>query len=93
MKFSATVLNTPWKLVGLVFALISIPESLKLDKDNYAFITSVRKLWWMSKKVRAAHIGQVVILSGEIKAHDLEHELVHVKQALREPFLHPFFLL
>lgn len=43
----------------------------------------------MKKSVRAATICQVVILTDKTIKNDLEHELIHVEQALRTPFIHP----
>jgi len=34
-------------------------------------------------------IGSVVILGNHLLENDLEHELVHVEQAMRRPLIHP----
>jgi len=41
------------------------------------------------KNARAMSIGHVVLLGPEIEDKDLEHELVHVEQYIREPIIHP----
>jgi hypothetical protein len=38
-------------------------------------------------------VGHTVLLGRQLLAHDLEHELVHVEQAIREPFIHPFLYI
>lgn len=39
---------------------------------------------------RAKTCGNVVLLSNRILKNDLEHELIHVQQAERYPFIFPF---
>lgn len=34
-------------------------------------------------------LGSVVLLGPKLLKNDLEHELVHIKQHQREPFVHP----
>ncbi len=49
-------------------------------------------MWWgigYLKGIRAATIGNVVLLSSKSKNKDLEHELVHVGQYQDEPLVHP----
>ena len=41
------------------------------------------------KGVRAMAMGNVILLGPNILDKDLEHELVHIKQYQREPFIHP----
>ena len=35
-------------------------------------------------------MGNIVLLGKNILDNDMEHELVHVEQFEREPFIHPF---
>ena len=35
-------------------------------------------------------VGNVVMFSPKILPNDLEHELVHVEQAMKAPLIHPF---
>jgi ASC-1-like (ASCH) protein len=35
-------------------------------------------------------IGNIVLMGPKLLANDLEHELVHVAQSMREPLIHPF---
>lgn len=91
----AFVLNLPWMLLGLLLALLSVPKSVRVHHTPFALIFSVRSFWWQTwlpgyKGVRATTTGAVVLLGEKLLAHDLEHELVHVAQYQREPFVHAF---
>lgn len=53
----------------------------------------MRSFWWLriyAKGARAMAIGNVVLLGPKLEKGDLEHELVHVEQWQREPFVHLF---
>jgi hypothetical protein len=89
MKFLAFLLNLPWTILGIILALISIPVSLRFDKQHLAFIFKVKRLWF-KKHARAAAFSHVVYLSDRTEHLDLEHELVHVQQYTRMPLLQPF---
>lgn len=98
MKFLLQViglaLNTPWAVLGLVGALLSGPTGLKTNSKPPALAISVRSFWWLEhlpgyKGVRAATLGNVVLLGPSMLTHDLEHEYIHVEQGMRRPFIHP----
>ncbi len=84
------VLNLPWTIVGLFLALVSFPHSIRWNKNPTAFVIKIKSAWWGRKGTRAAAIGHVVLLTPKVENKDLEHELVHVQQSMREPFIHPF---
>lgn len=93
MILIATFLNLPWTLIGLILAIISLPRRVTLKKPG-AIVVEVKGFWWQSwlkgrKGVRAMSIGSVVILGGYLLKNDLEHELVHIEQSIREPLIHP----
>jgi hypothetical protein len=97
MVLIATLLNLPWSLVGVILAIISWPRSITFKKPG-AIVVEVEGFWWQSwlkgrKGVRAMSIGSVVILGRHLLNNDLAHELIHVEQSIREPFLHPLFYL
>ncbi|HKU18104.1 MAG TPA: hypothetical protein VJP80_02415 [Candidatus Saccharimonadales bacterium] len=55
----------------------------------------MQSFWWQTwlpgyKGVRATTTGAIVLLGNKLMANDLEHELVHVAQYQREPFVHAF---
>ena len=89
MKAISTLLNLSWNIVGIVAALFSFPKIVRFDLKRFAIVFTVKDIWWMKKSVRAATICQVVILTDKTIKNDLEHELIHVEQALRTPFIHP----
>lgn len=95
-KMIAFLLNIPWTIVGLMAALISVPREIKIINPPLALVLRVKSLWWSralpaKKGIRGMAIGQLVILGPLEMEKDLEHELIHVEQAIREPFIH-FFL-
>jgi hypothetical protein len=93
VKLIAFILNLPWTILGLFVGLISIPERVRIDKENWAIILWVKSWWWTvlwMKNARAATIAHVVLLGDRTENLDLEHELIHVEQYMRIPFVHPF---
>lgn len=95
MKTIIFSLNTPWTLIGLFAALLSFPKKVSFSKSPVAVIFTVRSFWWYTwlpnmKGARAMAMGNVVLLGKNSLDKDLEHELVHVGQFEREPFIHPF---
>ncbi len=98
MKWSAFILNIPWTLIGLIVVVISIPKRLSFNKEHLAFVFEVKSFWWYTwlpnkKGTRAMAVGHVVLLGENILRNDLEHELAHVEQSIRQPFIHPFLTL
>jgi hypothetical protein len=98
MTILAFLFNLPWTLVGLVLAIISLPRGIRLNFKPFALIIAVHSFWWQTwlpgyGGVRASSIGAVVILGKKLLANDLEHELVHVTQYEREPFIHAFLYI
>ena len=89
----AFILNLPFTIVGLFIALISIPTTVSWTKERVALIVKVKSFWWSigwMKGARAATVGHVVLLSKKNEPKDVEHELIHVDQYQREPFVYPF---
>lgn len=87
----STLLNTPWTLAGLLVAMVCVPTHVKII--NHAIVFNVKSIWWQFgylKGVRAANIGQVVLLGPKLDPQDLAHELVHVEQYMRYPLIYPF---
>lgn len=89
------ILNLPWTLLGLVLAVISMPVSMWWDKSHRAFIFRIKSFWWYTwlpgqANARAMAISHVVMMGPKELPNDLEHELIHVRQYDREPFIYPF---
>ena len=90
MKRIKYLLNLPWTIVAGCLALISVPINFSRQKD--ALIFSVKTIWWHPQKgVRAVTLGNIVILGSNVQKYDLNHELIHVEQHMREPLVHPLF--
>ena len=91
MLYIKYFLNIPWTIFALLLGLVSLPLSVLPQK--HAFVIKVRSFWWHpAKGVRAITFGNVVLL-GKIIKNDLQHELIHVEQHMREPFVHPLLAL
>jgi len=92
MGFLALILNLPWTALGLLGAIASAPTSIRTHQKPLALIVTVRSFWWLPghKGLRAATLGNVVLLSQKLLPSDLEHELIHVEQNEREPLIKPF---
>lgn len=98
MQLVAFTLNLPWTILGLILAFLSLPKSIKLRKKPLSIIFEVRSFWWYSwlpgkQKIRAVTNGHVIQLGPLERPKDLEHELVHVEQAIREPLIHPLLYM
>jgi hypothetical protein len=95
MKIIAYILNLPWTFIGLLLAIISIPKRVRFMDDSIVF--DVHSFWWANliwymnaKRVRGTTNGNVILLGPLEEEHDLHHELIHVQQYMRRPFIQPF---
>jgi prepilin signal peptidase PulO-like enzyme (type II secretory pathway) len=91
MQLLPFILNLLWTILGLLLSILSLPSKVELKVKPLAIIFRVRSFWWYSwltskKNIRAVTNGHVVQLGPLERPKDLEHELVHVEQAIREPF-------
>jgi hypothetical protein len=94
MKYIRTALNMPWTAIGLIMALVSIPEKISFKKDPDTLVINIKSYWWLTwlekkRGVRATTHGQCVLLGPTADDKDLAHELVHVEQHMKNPLLHP----
>lgn len=95
MQYITFMLNLPWTVLGIFLSIISIPYKVSSNKKSLAIIFYVKSFWWYSwipgkKKVRAMTNGHIIQLGPLEQNGDVAHELIHVEQAIREPFIHPF---
>ncbi len=95
MIFISFVLNLPWTILAILFSLLSIPQKIILNSKPFAVIFKVKSFWWWTwlpgvKNTRGMALGNVVMLGPNELPKDLEHELVHIEQINRAPFIHPF---
>jgi len=95
MKIITFTLNLPYTIIGLFLWILSWPIDLpKFILKPTALIFKIKSFWWTfgyAKNARAMCIGHVVLLSPDVEACDLEHELVHIEQYQRLPFVFPFY--
>lgn len=94
MKLIALILNIPWSIILLLASQLSKPLKVEIDKTSFSIIIYVRSFWWYSwvpaqKGVRGMTLGNVILLGPKLLPKDLEHELIHIEQHQREPFVHP----
>jgi len=85
----------PYTIIGILAAIISWPQSIRLVTKPIALIINVKSLWWYKwlpkkKGVRATTIGHVALMGPKLEKNDLEHELIHVEQSSRLPIIFPF---
>lgn len=95
MQYPAFILNLPWTILGLALAAISLPYKVAIKKHPLAIVFYIKSFWWYAwlpskKRMRGITNGHVIQLGPLEEKGDLEHELIHVEQAIREPFIHPF---
>ncbi len=95
MRFIAFILNLPYTIIGLLGAMLSVPCKIAVTQRPLAIVVNIRSFWWYhwlpgKKNVRAITNGHVIQLGPAIFDKDREHELIHVEQYEREPFIHPF---
>jgi hypothetical protein len=85
------ILNLPWTILALIMSVFSLPIRTKFDRVNLALVIDVKSMWWnWRSNANAAAMGNVVLTGPNSDALDLNHELVHVRQYMDEPFIHPF---
>lgn len=88
------LLNIPYTLIAFLFGLTCFPTSIMFNKKPFAIILKVRNFWWrffIYKHSRAMAAGSTVLLGPKKEKNDLEHELIHVRQYQRSPFIYPIF--
>jgi len=89
----ALLLNLPLTLVGVAIALVFVPRKFMLHHKPFALVFSVKHdslPFGYLRGWRGMTVGQTVILNPRVEDKDLEHELIHVEQQIRAPFIQPF---
>jgi len=94
MKLLQIILNIPWSTLGLLASIISIPIGFSINHTPKALVVEVKTFAWYErlfkkKRVRGMAIGNIVLLGRNKQDKDLEHELVHVEQAMKSPLIFP----
>ena len=88
------VLNFPYTLCLFLLGLSCQPKYIKLNKKPFAIVVKVKDFWWKGfvyKHSRAMASGNTVLLGPREEEQDLEHELIHVNQHNKLPFIYPVF--
>lgn len=89
-------LNFPYTLLGIISALVTLSYSVKIHKNPFAIVFRTNHCWWgigWYKYMRACTIGNVILLTQKELKNDFEHELVHIRQQERYPFIFWFMYL
>lgn len=94
MPILSFILNTPWTLLGVLKAVISLPTQIEFSRKPLALVFHVKSFWWYTwipgyKRVRAQVTGHVILLGPTADKKDLAHELIHVEQLARAPLIQP----
>lgn len=86
------VLNLPYTCIGILVALFLRPLRVSWNKEGYSIIFNVRKNrlpFNCLKGWRGITIGHSIILNSTVEKKDLEHELIHIGQYVKFPFIFP----
>ncbi len=93
MRLVVFILNLPLTLAGIIPLVLAGPYSFKLNKNPIAFVFKIKKFWVPiihGRNARAMTIGYIVLMGPRLLRNDFEHEIIHVKQAEKYPFIFPF---
>ncbi len=88
------ILNFPYTLFLFIAGLTCGPKYIRFNKTPFAIVVKVDNFWWkkfVHKHSRAMAAGNCVLLGPREEEHDLEHELIHVRQHTQLPFVYPIF--
>jgi hypothetical protein len=95
MTIISLILNLPWTLIGIFLSIFSIPTRISVNKNPLALIFHVKSFWYLTwlpfyRGVRGMAMGNIVLLGPTADEKDIQHELIHARQFMKEPFIHPF---
>jgi hypothetical protein len=98
MKTVSFILNLPRTLISIIFAILSVPTKLSINKKPFALIFYVKSFWWYEwlsgkKGVRGMAQGNAVLLGPNALTNDLEHELIPVEQFERYFLIQPILYI
>ncbi len=86
------LLNVPYTVMGIVYALLSLPQHVAWDVPHHTLVFKAKTNWWLyfyARHARGIAMGHVVILFPNCLPNDLAHELIHVEQHDRYPIIFP----
>ena len=90
------VLNLPYTLTLFILGVTCGVKYIRFNKNPFAVIIKIRNFWWKGfiyKNSRAMASGNTILLGPREEEHDLEHELVHVRQFAKLSFVYPIFYI
>ncbi len=88
MNYLAYLLNLPWSLLGLCNAFFSIPVRIQIKKNALVFHSQCCGLvHFYAPKAKGVTLGNIIIVKKSAPQNITNHELIHIEQAMREPFL------
>jgi hypothetical protein len=94
VKVLKYLLNAPYTLLGLCNVIFCVPYKLDFAKDALVFhCLTCGFVQFGFPKVRGFAIGNVAIIRKGQRENIVEHELVHVEQYMRYPFIFGFMYL
>ena len=77
----------------MLCGLLSLPQSIKIDKIQFLMVMKVKRLWineiFLRRRVRGFTLGNTVLLSDVSESNTYSHEIIHIKQFMRMPFIFP----
>ena len=86
------ILNFPYTIIGFFIGFVCFPKKVQWHKEQHVILIHVTSFWWVvgfMKGMRAMAIGHVILLGKNLEYHDLEHELIHVRQYDQAPLIFP----
>lgn len=82
------VLNTPYTFLGLCNVLFCFPYKMQFAKDALVFNCLTCGFVHLGfPKVRGFAIGNIIVVRQKQSQKIINHELVHVEQYMRYPFI------
>ncbi len=94
MKQLKYLLNLPWTLLGVVFAITAMPYGVTVKNQAIIFYClTCGVVYLYAPKAKGFTLGNLVVIRKGMANDILEHELVNVEQYMRKPFVHYFLSL
>lgn len=91
MHYIKYLLNLPWTLLGLCNVIFCVPYKVEFRKDAIVFRTlHLGLLQIYAPKGKGYSLGNMVVVRRNASEKILHHELIHVEQHMRYPFICAF---
>lgn len=94
MHYVKYLLNFPWTLLGIVNLLFCLPYRISFKRDACVVTGLTCGLVHIyAYRAKGVTFGNLVVVRKNEPDCILEHELVHVEQFMRQPFIHQFLYM